>query len=54
MYDAFGLTDHRPAKGNPFAGCDVVFQDTASGSTTGRKGLTDALTSYAAGDVLMV
>jgi DNA invertase Pin-like site-specific DNA recombinase len=36
------------------AGCDVVFQDTASGSVTGRKGLTDALARCTAGDVLVV
>jgi DNA invertase Pin-like site-specific DNA recombinase len=36
------------------AGCAVVFEDTASGANTGRKGLTDALARCAAGDVLTV
>ena len=36
------------------AGCDAVFQDTASGAATGRKGLADALARCAAGDVLVV
>ncbi len=36
------------------AGCGVVFEDTASGAATGRKGLIDALARCAAGDVLTV
>lgn len=36
------------------AGCDPVFQDTASGAASGRKGLADALARCAAGDVLVV
>lgn len=36
------------------AGCEAVFEDTASGATTGRKGLTEALARCAAGDVLTV
>lgn len=36
------------------AGCERVFQDTASGARSNRKGLTDALAACAAGDVLTV
>lgn len=36
------------------AGCVRVFQDTATGARPNRKGLTDALTACAAGDVLTV
>lgn len=35
------------------AGCGVVFEDTASGASTARKGLSDALARCAAGDVLV-
>jgi DNA invertase Pin-like site-specific DNA recombinase len=35
------------------AGCEEVFQDTASGADSGRKGLADALARCAAGDVLV-
>lgn len=35
-------------------GCGQVFQDTASGASSNRKGLVDALDACAAGDVLMV
>ena len=35
-------------------GCERVFQDTASGATTNRKGLADALDACAPGDVLTV
>lgn len=36
------------------AGCEAVFQDKASGATTDRKGLAEALDRCAAGDVLVV
>jgi DNA invertase Pin-like site-specific DNA recombinase len=36
------------------AGCEVVFQDAASGARSDRKGLVDALDRCAAGDVLVV
>ncbi len=36
------------------AGCEAIFQDTASGADGGRKGLSDALARCAAGDVLVV
>jgi DNA invertase Pin-like site-specific DNA recombinase len=36
------------------AGCDLMFEDTASGAATGRKGLNDALARCTGGDVLMV
>lgn len=36
------------------AGCGQVFEDTASGASAGRKGLSDALTRCTAGDVLTV
>jgi DNA invertase Pin-like site-specific DNA recombinase len=36
------------------AGCEVVHEDKASGVLTGRKGLAEALTRCAAGDVLVV
>ena len=35
-------------------GCGRVFEDTASGARSNRKGLTDALQACAAGDVLTV
>ncbi len=35
-------------------GCGQVFQDTASGSSSNRKGLAAALDACAAGDVLTV
>jgi len=35
-------------------GCGRVFQDTASGASSNRKGLADALAACAAGDVLTV
>lgn len=35
------------------AGCEVVFEDTASGASTARKGLNDALARCGAGDVLV-
>jgi DNA invertase Pin-like site-specific DNA recombinase len=35
------------------AGCEVIFEDTASGADNGRKGLADALARCAAGDVLV-
>lgn len=35
-------------------GCDQVFQDTASGAISNRKGLVDALNACALGDVLTV
>jgi DNA invertase Pin-like site-specific DNA recombinase len=35
-------------------GCDRVFQDTASGAKSNRKGLADALKACAPGDVLTV
>jgi DNA invertase Pin-like site-specific DNA recombinase len=36
------------------AGCEVIFEDTASGADSGRKGLAAALARCAAGDVLVV
>ena len=36
------------------AGCDRIFTDTASGSTTERKGLDQALAQLRDGDVLVV
>ncbi len=36
------------------AGCGQIFQDTASGASTSRKGLGNALTRCGAGDVLTV
>ena len=36
------------------AGCEKVFQDTASGARPNRKGLADALDACASGDVLTV
>ncbi len=36
------------------AGCGEVFQDTASGASTSRKGLSDALARCGGGDVLTV
>jgi DNA invertase Pin-like site-specific DNA recombinase len=36
------------------AGCDLVFEDTASGAAPSRKGLSDALARCGAGDVLTV
>jgi DNA invertase Pin-like site-specific DNA recombinase len=36
------------------AGCEVIHEDKASGVLNGRKGLTEALTGCAAGDVLVV
>ena len=36
------------------AGCDMVFQDTASGARSDRKGLSEALGRCTAGDVLTV
>ena len=36
------------------AGCEEIFQDTASGANGGRKGLSDALARCAASDVLVV
>ena len=35
-------------------GCEKVFQDTASGASSNRKGLADALDACASGDVLTV
>lgn len=35
------------------AGCGAVFEDTASGASTTRKGLSDALARCGAGDVLV-
>jgi DNA invertase Pin-like site-specific DNA recombinase len=35
-------------------GCERVFQDTASGASSNRKGLADALDACASGDVLTV
>lgn len=35
------------------AGCGAVFEDTASGASTTRKGLSDALACCGAGDVLV-
>jgi DNA invertase Pin-like site-specific DNA recombinase len=35
-------------------GCERVFQDTASGTSSNRKGLADALDACASGDVLTV
>ena len=35
------------------AGCEVIFEDTASGADDGRKGLADAVARCAAGDVLV-
>ena len=35
------------------AGCEVVFEDTASGADSGRKGFAAALARCAAGDVLV-
>jgi DNA invertase Pin-like site-specific DNA recombinase len=35
-------------------GCEKVFQDTASGASSNRKGLADALNACASGDVLTV
>jgi DNA invertase Pin-like site-specific DNA recombinase len=35
------------------AGCEVVFEDTASGADSGRKGFDTAITRCAAGDVLV-
>ena len=36
------------------AGCTVIHEDRASGTLTNRKGLSDALSACAAGDVLVV
>ena len=33
------------------AGCEAIFEDTASGADDSRKGLADALARCAAGDV---
>ncbi len=35
------------------AGCEVIFEDTASGADSGRKGFADALARCGAGDVLV-
>jgi DNA invertase Pin-like site-specific DNA recombinase len=35
------------------AGCEEIFQDTGSGADDSRKGLADAVTRCAAGDVLV-
>jgi hypothetical protein len=36
------------------AGCDSIFDDTASGATTKRPGLTEAVTYVRKGDTLVV
>lgn len=44
----------RPLDALQAAGCGAVFEDTASGVSSARKGLGDALARCAAGDVLTV